>query len=240
MVVLKTSAVWGGRRNLLLPDGDEWKLPMRRCAQRRGFDSEARAPPSRDARRRGQSCRRRARAGRPLRGICGCWERSSTAVPTRCTASFLSCVFFAGEFGEELIQLGQADARPWIDEHPADPWQLDPLSAWNQPPAATETPSAHHTDREYVRSRPRKSSHPPSPGKQRRRLSNVAAPAAGDTCRLPRPGRNLREVGLPEALAPGARTARGNARSSAVSSLAQHQERGGDGSGPLRRSLLEG
>ena len=25
---------------------------------------------------------------RPVRGICGCWERSSTAVPTRCTASF--------------------------------------------------------------------------------------------------------------------------------------------------------
>jgi len=123
---------------------------------------------------------------------------------------FLSDVFFAGEFAEELIQLGQADARPWIDEHPADPWQLDPLPAGNQPPAATETPSAHHTDREYMRSRPLQSSHPPSPGKQRRRLSNVAAPAAGDT-RLPKPGCNLREVGLPEALAPGARTARGNA-----------------------------
>ncbi len=46
----------------------------------------------------------------------------------------LSYLFFAGEFAEELIQLGQADAQRWIDEHPADLWQLDPLPAWNYAP----------------------------------------------------------------------------------------------------------
>jgi NTE family protein len=44
----------------------------------------------------------------------------------------LSYLFFAGEFAEKLIQLGQADAQRWIDEHPADLWQLDPLPAWKQ------------------------------------------------------------------------------------------------------------
>jgi NTE family protein len=42
----------------------------------------------------------------------------------------LSYVFFAGEFAEELIRLGQADAQRWIDEHSADIWQLDPLPDW--------------------------------------------------------------------------------------------------------------
>jgi NTE family protein len=46
----------------------------------------------------------------------------------------LSYLFFAGEFAEELIQLGQADAQRWIDEHPAGLWQLDPLPAWSQTP----------------------------------------------------------------------------------------------------------
>ena len=46
----------------------------------------------------------------------------------------LSYLFFAGEFAEELIQLGQADAQRWIDEHPAGLWQLDPLPAWNAAP----------------------------------------------------------------------------------------------------------
>jgi hypothetical protein len=46
----------------------------------------------------------------------------------------LSYLFFAGEFAEELIQLGQADAQRWIDEHPAGLWQLDPLPAWSQVP----------------------------------------------------------------------------------------------------------
>ena len=52
----------------------------------------------------------------------------------------LSYVFFAGEFAEALIQLGQADARRWIKQHPADIWQLDPLPAWN--PAADDDPGA--------------------------------------------------------------------------------------------------
>jgi NTE family protein len=46
----------------------------------------------------------------------------------------LSYLFFAGEFAEELIKLGQADAQRWIDEHPAGLWQLDPLPAWNHAP----------------------------------------------------------------------------------------------------------
>jgi NTE family protein len=46
----------------------------------------------------------------------------------------LSYLFFAGEFAEELIRLGQADAQRWIDEHPAGLWQLDPLPAWNPAP----------------------------------------------------------------------------------------------------------
>src|SRR5450755_324911 len=46
----------------------------------------------------------------------------------------LSYVFFAGEFAEELIRLGQADACRWIDEHPTDLWQLDPLPDWSHAP----------------------------------------------------------------------------------------------------------
>ena len=46
----------------------------------------------------------------------------------------LSYVFFTGEFAEELISLGQADAQRWLDEHPADLWQLDPLPEWNAAP----------------------------------------------------------------------------------------------------------
>ena len=46
----------------------------------------------------------------------------------------MSYLFFAGEFAKELIQLGQTDAQRWIDEHPADIWQLDPLPAWNPAP----------------------------------------------------------------------------------------------------------
>ncbi|MGO9975203.1 MAG: patatin-like phospholipase family protein [Solirubrobacteraceae bacterium] len=52
----------------------------------------------------------------------------------------MSYVFFAGEFAEELIQLGQADAQRWIHEHPADLWQLDPLPDWTQPRDATQVP----------------------------------------------------------------------------------------------------
>jgi hypothetical protein len=46
----------------------------------------------------------------------------------------LSYVFFAGEFAEELIRLGQADACRWIDEHPTNLWQLDPLPDWSPAP----------------------------------------------------------------------------------------------------------
>ena len=46
------------------------------------------------------------------------------------------------EFAEELIKLGQADAQRWIDEHPADLWQLDPLPDWTQGRTATPAPSA--------------------------------------------------------------------------------------------------
>ena len=42
----------------------------------------------------------------------------------------MSYVFFAGEFADELIKLGQSDAQRWIDEHPADLWQLEPLPDW--------------------------------------------------------------------------------------------------------------
>jgi NTE family protein len=53
----------------------------------------------------------------------------------------LSYVFFAGEFADALIQLGQADAQRWIDEHPTDLWQLDPLPDWTRhPQAARQTP----------------------------------------------------------------------------------------------------
>ena len=54
----------------------------------------------------------------------------------------MSYLFFAGEFAEKLIELGQSDAQRWIDEHPADLWQLDPLLDWTQPRAATQAPSA--------------------------------------------------------------------------------------------------
>ena len=46
----------------------------------------------------------------------------------------MSYLFFAGEFAEQLIKLGQADAQHWIDEHPADLWQLNPLPAWTPAP----------------------------------------------------------------------------------------------------------
>jgi NTE family protein len=46
----------------------------------------------------------------------------------------LSYVFFAGEFAEELIAFGRADAQRWLDQHPSDLWQLDPLPAWSPAP----------------------------------------------------------------------------------------------------------
>jgi NTE family protein len=44
----------------------------------------------------------------------------------------MSYVFFAGEFADALIELGQADAQRWLDEHPGDPWQLEPLPDWTR------------------------------------------------------------------------------------------------------------
>ena len=64
----------------------------------------------------------------------------------------LSYVFFAGEFAEELIQLGQTDAQRWIDEHPAGLWQLDPLPDWTQPRTATRRPQR----RQLARAGPRR------------------------------------------------------------------------------------
>jgi NTE family protein len=58
----------------------------------------------------------------------------------------LSYVFFAGEFAEQLIRLGQADACRWIDEHPTDLWQLDPLPDWSPAPNGNASiPSARPT-----------------------------------------------------------------------------------------------
>jgi len=56
----------------------------------------------------------------------------------------LSYVFFTGEFAEELIRLGQGDAQRWLDEHPADLWQLDPLPDWN-PALGSDTDGLNST-----------------------------------------------------------------------------------------------
>jgi NTE family protein len=60
----------------------------------------------------------------------------------------LSYLFFANEFAEALIQLGQADAQRWLDEHSAGLWQLDPLPAWNLAPNGdTSTRRPRHRSR---------------------------------------------------------------------------------------------
>ena len=68
----------------------------------------------------------------------------NSVAPSRTPApehgELLSYVFFAGEFAEELIALGRADAQRWLDEHPSDLWQLNPLPAWTPPPTATLAP----------------------------------------------------------------------------------------------------
>ena len=89
----------------------------------------------------------------------------------------LSYLFFAGEFATELIKLGQADAQRWIDEHPADLWQLDPLPAWSQasngdtdalnPPRRARAPALAAASELAAVTR----------GQQQRRLSTTAAPA---------------------------------------------------------------
>jgi NTE family protein len=46
----------------------------------------------------------------------------------------LSYLFFDPEFIEELIKMGQADARRWLNAAPgpADPWQVEPLEAFTR------------------------------------------------------------------------------------------------------------
>ena len=50
-------------------------------------------------------------------------------------AELLSILFIEPEFHEELIQLGEQDARAWLDsphDHEA-PWQLGPLGTFVRP-----------------------------------------------------------------------------------------------------------
>jgi hypothetical protein len=72
-------------------------------------------------------------------------------------------LFFAGEFAEALIKLGRADAHRWIDQHPADLWQLDPLPAWNQAPNGdTAAPSPSQRSRVRAITAPRETRHRPT------------------------------------------------------------------------------
>ena len=47
----------------------------------------------------------------------------------------LSYLFFDKEFIEELIRMGQRDARRWLrsEPGPGDPWQIEPLDAFMSP-----------------------------------------------------------------------------------------------------------
>jgi NTE family protein len=46
----------------------------------------------------------------------------------------LSYLLFDQEFIEELIRMGQADARRWLESEPGpdDPWQVEPLEAFTR------------------------------------------------------------------------------------------------------------
>src|SRR6185295_3633286 len=46
----------------------------------------------------------------------------------------LSYLFFDPEFIEELIHMGQDDARRWLEQDPGpdDPWQIEPLEAFTR------------------------------------------------------------------------------------------------------------
>ena len=46
----------------------------------------------------------------------------------------LSYLFFDPEFIEELIRMGQQDARRWLEAPPGedDPWQIGPLEAFTR------------------------------------------------------------------------------------------------------------
>lgn len=52
----------------------------------------------------------------------------------------LSYLFFDHEFIEELIRMGQRDARRWLRADPADPWQIEPLDAFMKPPERGRSP----------------------------------------------------------------------------------------------------
>jgi NTE family protein len=53
----------------------------------------------------------------------------------------LSYLFFDPEFIEELIRMGQRDARRWLRASAdGDPWQIEPLDAFMQP--TKRTPNA--------------------------------------------------------------------------------------------------
>ena len=98
----------------------------------------------------------------------------------------LSYVFFAGEFAEALIKLGQADAQRWIDQHPADLWQLDPLPAWNPAPNGdTHAFSSPQRTRAGL-SQPRKSTPQSHSSGTRARLHSRAGPATPDGRRFSR------------------------------------------------------
>ena len=46
----------------------------------------------------------------------------------------LSYLFFDAEFIEELIKMGQSDARRWLESPPGPdhPWQVEPLEAFTR------------------------------------------------------------------------------------------------------------
>jgi NTE family protein len=56
----------------------------------------------------------------------------------------LSYLFFDSEFIEELIKMGQRDARRWLRAEPgeSDPWQIEPLDAFIRPSHSPRASSA--------------------------------------------------------------------------------------------------
>jgi NTE family protein len=59
----------------------------------------------------------------------------------------LSYLFFDHEFIEELIRMGQRDARRWLRAEPEkDPWQIEPLDAFMQPTVRVESTHARRKD----------------------------------------------------------------------------------------------
>jgi hypothetical protein len=54
-------------------------------------------------------------------------------------SELLSYVFFAGEFAEELIALGQTDAQRWLDSIPQTSGSSTHYPNGTPPPTATPT-----------------------------------------------------------------------------------------------------